>query len=164
MTLSGTPASEPGRVDREVGGVAERADPVRADALRLEALPPDVGRLRREVVEGQAFGFGASSSFTHGRKLAGIQVREGQQQVPHVALRVEDEAGDAREQRFLDQHDREPGLAGPGHADDDAMRREVARLDHERVRARLACLRVEAETELKIGHRPSLERGSLPSR
>ena len=47
-------------------------------------------------------------------------------------------AGMPGEQRLLEQVDREPGLAGARHADDDAVRRQVARADDEVLGARLA--------------------------
>ena len=47
-------------------------------------------------------------------------------------------AGMPGQQRLLEQDDREAGLAGAGHADDDAVRRQVARADDEVVGSRLA--------------------------
>ena len=59
------------------------------------------------------------------------------------------------------RHDREPRLAGAGHADDDAVRRQVARADDDPVGARLAGRGVEREPEVEgaaVGHsRRSLE-------
>ena len=42
------------------------------------------------------------------------EIRETQQQVPHIALRVDDDCGNPLEQRFLEEHHSEAGLAGTG--------------------------------------------------
>src|SRR5690606_2146331 len=88
------------------------------------------------------------------------QCGEVQQQVADVALGIEDERRDAGEERLLEQHDTESGLAGAGHADDDTVRREFVRLDLEPLAGRLA-LRVQPSTQMQSAH-PSLPR-SVPS-
>ena len=80
----------------------------------------------------------ASDAFTHGWKLAGGEIGEREREVAHVALRVDDQRRNARQQRLLEQDDGEAGLAGAGHADDDAVGRQVARADDEIVGAGLA--------------------------
>ena len=99
-----------------------------------EPLPPGRRRLRGELVDASCPAARASSSFTHGRKSAGARSGKVSSEVAHVALRVEDQRRDAREQRLLEQHDREPGLAGARHADDHAVRGEVARSRRRAVR------------------------------
>jgi hypothetical protein len=147
-----------GRVDGELGRVAQRLDPVGAAALSLEAFAPSRRRLRREVVEGEAVA--ARIVLVHpGAEARGVELGEGQQQVAHVALRVEHEAGNASEQRLFDQIDRKPGLPRAGHAEDDPVRGQVARLDDQPLAARLARLRIETEAEMEISHyAASLER------
>jgi hypothetical protein len=64
---------------------------------------------------------------------------------------------DAGEERLLDQDDREPGLAGAGHAQDHAVGRQVARPDDQPVSAGLARLQVEGEAEVEVRHGASLK-------
>ena len=85
----------------------------------------------------------ASDAFTQGWKLAGAEIREGEREVPHVALGVDDQRRNPGEQGLLEQDDGQARLARPGHADDHAVGREVTRADHEIVRAGLAGRRVE---------------------
>ena len=57
-------------------------------------------------------------------------------------------AGIPREERLLEQHDAEPGLAGARHADDDGVRRQVGRVE-EKLAAAFAQL---AEMEPLLSH------------
>ena len=60
-----------------------------------------------------------------------------------------DEHRDPCEQRLLDEDDGEARLAGARHADDDAVRRQVARADDDPVGAGLARLRVDRVAEVE---------------
>jgi hypothetical protein len=87
-----------------------------------------------------------------GPELLRAHARKREQEVAHVSLGIEDQRRDAGEERFLQQDDREPGLARSGHADDHAVRRQVGRLDRQRVRAGLARLWIETESQPQVGH------------
>ena len=145
-----------GGVDRHVGRVAERLEPLRPEAARLEALAPDRRLLRRVLVDRDAGGVrvGVADPRPEAR---GLKVGEHEREVRHVALRVEDEHGDSGEQRLLDQHDGEAGLPGSGHPDHDTVRREIARADDDPVCASLAGRRVDRVAEVEraaVGHVP----------
>ena len=93
-----------GGVDGELGRFAKRPDPVGADALSLEAFAPGRRRLGREFVEREALA--ARVVLVHpGAEAGRVELREGQQQVAHVALRVEHEAWNPRQQDLFDQID-----------------------------------------------------------
>ena len=59
------------------------------------------------------------------------EVGELKQEVRQVALGVDDDGGDAVDGRLLEQRDAQAGLARAGHADDDAVGREVAGVVHD---------------------------------
>ncbi len=65
------------------------------------------------------------------RELAGIEVGKLQKQVGQVALGVDDDARDAVDGRLFEQADAQAGLARAGHADDDAVRRQIAGVVHD---------------------------------
>ena len=146
-----------GRVDRDVRRVLQGLQALGADAVRREPLAPDrrlLLRVRRRAERPAAC---ASASLTQGRKLAGGEVGEDERQVRHVALRIEDERRDPRQEGLLEQDDGEAGLAGAGHAHDDAVRRQVARADDDLVGARLPGRRVDLVADVEgapVGHRP----------
>jgi hypothetical protein len=137
----------PGRVDRHLGRVAQRLDPPGIDALGLEPLAPVARRLGGEVVDRDARGAGVLLMDPR-PEIRGRESGEREQQVPHVALGVEDERRNAGEQCLLEQHDAQSGLARSRHADNHAVGREVGGVDRERLAL--------GETELEVSHRPSL--------
>ena len=67
----------------------------------------------------------ASSSLTHGAKSSGRSSRKGQAEVGQIALRVDEEHGDAVEQRLLDEREAEAGLAAARHPDAHGMGDEI---------------------------------------
>ena len=107
------------RVDGERGGVLERLDPGAVDAPRGQALLPGARHL------------GGVTALHPGGEPVGRERREGEEQVPEVALGVEDQGGDAVEERLLDEIDAEAGLTRSGHADDHAVGGEVGRLEED---------------------------------
>ncbi len=60
-----------------------------------------------------------------------VEVGELQQQVRQVALGVDEDAGDVIDDRLFENADGQAGLARAGHADDDAVRRQVAGIVHD---------------------------------
>ena len=73
----------------------------------------------------------AALASIHGSNCRRVQRVEEQQQVREVALRVDRDHRDALSQQLLEQHDREAGLARPGHADDQAVGQEIGRVELE---------------------------------
>src|SRR5262249_3195064 len=62
------------------------------------------------------------------------QFGELEKQVREVAFDVDDDARDAVDGGFFEQGEAEAGLAGAGHADDDAVGQQVAGVIHHRRR------------------------------
>src|SRR3546814_12686311 len=85
----------------DAGG--QGAHPCRGDPRLLEPLAPEGCLLRRELRDALA---GVSRvALVHPRlKIRGCEVREVQQQVRHVPLRVEDEGGDRKSTRLNSSH------------------------------------------------------------
>ncbi len=146
------------RVDRHVARVPERLQPLRADAVRREPLPPgrrlllgvlvdrDTGRLRLCLADPRA-------------EACGLEVGEDEREVRHVALRVEHERRDAGQARLLEQDDRQARLARPGHAGHDPVRRQVARPDDDLVASCLAGGRIDRVADVEraaVGHRAAV--------
>ena len=166
ITFSGTPAVRAGRVDRHVGGVPQRADALGADALRGEALAPDrrrpARRARRRDALGARVGLarptaGSSPARGRGRRAA---------RLPMSPFGSRTSAGMPASNASSSSTIAEPRLAGAGHADDDAVRRQVARTDHDRSGAGLAGLRSIADPEVQRPPAASLarsRRGRRPS-
>ena len=147
-----------GRVDRDVAGVLQRLQALRADPVRREALAPDRRLLRRVLVDGDAGGLRVRLAHP-GPEARRLEVREDEREVRHVALRVEHERRDPREARLLEQDDREAGLARARHAGHDPVGRQVARADHDLVGAGLAGCRVDRVADVErapVRHRPGV--------
>jgi hypothetical protein len=135
-------------------------DPFGLDPGRLEPLLP-VGRgLLRVLLDRNARR--RRVGLVHPRlEVRGGQVREPQREVAHVALRIEDEHGNPGKQRLLEEHDREAGLARPGHPDDHAVRRQIARVERQLLAGHPRARRIEGRSEEErplAGHGPSLIR------
>ena len=114
---------------------------------------------RRLFVEGAALFVGVGFEDV-GAEALGLLIGEGQEQVPHIALRIDDQRGDTLQETFLEQHDAEAGLARPGHADDDAVGREVRGVVHDQVVGALVIGWVDLVAEKQaslgdVGHRDS---------
>ncbi len=105
------------RVDPHGDGGAQGGDLLRAQVPLGQAVTPlggDLGGIR-------------SLRDPRGEVLGG-EPGEGEQQVGQVALGVDGEHRDAGGERLLDQCHGQPGLAGSGHPDDDAVGAQVARV------------------------------------
>ncbi len=113
------------RVDREAHTVVDGLEALGPDAPAGQALPPGRGLLLGELVRGDA-GLLGVALVDPGAEVGGRQLGEQQEQVGQIALGVDEQAGHARREALLDQHDAETGLARTGHAHDHAVRGEVA--------------------------------------
>ena len=163
----------PGRrargVDRERGLLAQLGDALGADPPPGQALPPGGGLGRPGPrVSGRLPG----RRLDPGLEVLGRQVREREQQVPEVALGVDDQGRDVGQQGLLEQHDAEAGLARARHADDDAVGGERSGIERDvgagaRVRAGIDLLSEEEATGdgrhgRSVATRSSRHPGSLP--
>jgi hypothetical protein len=83
----------PRRVDRELGGVAELRDPAQSDVPFGEPLRPLLGHL------------GGVGVLDPRGKVVGLELGEREQQVPEVALGIDDQSRYPRQQCLLDEHD-----------------------------------------------------------
>src|SRR5262249_36942833 len=87
------------------------------------------------------------------RELLGGELREREEEVSEVALRIDDDRGNAVDRRLLEERDRQTGLAAAGHADDDGVRRQVFCVVEERTIAFSA--EIEGAELLEVReHRP----------
>ena len=126
------------RVDRELGRCrAARRCRSRRDAPGGQALGPCL-RLRGGEVGDRLAGLGGVAFVDPWLEVGRRQIGKGQAQVGEVALRVDQQCRHPGAERLFDQDDAEPGLARPGHPDDDAVRCEVAGGDR---RGRRRCVR-----------------------
>ena len=138
-----------GRVERHVGGVAQRLDPLGADTGSLQAAPPELCGLLRVLVGGLTC-LAGGRFVDPGPEARGREVGEGEGEVAHVTLRVEDQGRDPLRERLFEQHDPESGLAGAGHPDDHGVRGQVVRIEDQ-----LAAVEELAELE-PVRHGASL--------
>ena len=124
MMLSGTPAPLPGV--KTVNPAPSRSAPMSVP-LRSQEARPFFQRSAVSVARSSADlpSRLASPMSTQGCEVGRGQVGEGQQQVGHVPLGIQDQGGDAGAQRLFQVDDAETGLAGPGHPDDHPMGGEV---------------------------------------
>ncbi len=99
---------------------------VGADSGGREAFAPRGGGVGGQLLDGDVLAAGVGG-VDPGREVRGAKIGEGQCEVAHVSLGIDDQGGDAREQRFLEEDDAEAGLARAGHADDDAVGGEMVR-------------------------------------
>ena len=118
----------PGRVDREVRRPAQRRDLLGPVAPAGQAVAPGRGLLLGELVGRHAgrLGLGLVDPRPERRRR---EVRERQAQVGQITLRVDQQGRQPGRQHLLDEHHAEARLAGAGHADDDAVGREVLGLE-----------------------------------
>jgi len=129
--ISGTPAERravhhPPRLQRDLGGGLQALDaravltPSRDPFFPAPSFFRRVGALRDPR-----------------REVLGREPRKCEQHVPEVALRIDDDRWNAVDRGLFEERDREPGLAAPGHADDDGVGRQVARVVEKRPAGRL---------------------------
>ncbi len=154
----------PRRVDRHVGGVPERLQAVGADTGSRQPFTPARRRASGVLLDRDPLGVGLGCAHPR-REARRLEVGEREREVAHVALRVDREHRDSREQGLLEQHDAEAGLAGAGHADDDSVGREIGGPHRQALVFGLISLGPDdvAEPErAAIGHRHESNRGASP--
>ncbi len=95
-----------------------------------QSLPPAVRELLSVGVHGQILHAGVVGVEPVGKTLR-RQVGELQQQIREVALGVDHHCRHAVDGGLFEQRDRQAGLARAGHADDDAVRGQVAGVVHD---------------------------------
>ena len=124
------PGPGAGGVDRHVRAVAELPHSLRGDPGGGEAVLPRIGGVCRQLIRGHSSTL--SLGLVHPRsEVGGGEIREVEQQVPHVPLRVEDEAGNPAEKCLLQDRDSEAGLARPGHPYNGSVGGEVGAVEDE---------------------------------
>ena len=74
---------------------------------------------------GDSFWRLASAGSIHGSKSAAASSGKVRRRLRNAALWIEDQRRDSPQQRLLENDDAQPGLARPGHADDDAVGGQV---------------------------------------
>ena len=130
------PRRAAGRVDGDVGGVAQPPDPRAVLSPRRQPLPPELGLLRGVCLDREPLPTRVVLVDPRGEVLR-AELREGEAEVREVALRVDEEHGDAVEQRLLDEREAEARLAAARHPDADRVGDEVLRVVEEEARAGL---------------------------
>jgi hypothetical protein len=135
------------RIDRDLRGGAQSRDALAVLAPLGEAVAPGLGRHRGELV--RTLALARRLAFVHPRaEVLGAKVREREQQVADVALRVDRDRGHAVDRGLLEQRQAQARLAAAGHADADRVRGEVARVV-EQVGAELLRTGIELATEVE---------------
>ena len=123
----GKPGIAAGRVDRELGRVAQPLDARAVLAPVGKALRPQL-RLRLGVLVGSDARLGGVVLVDPGAKVGGRERRERQHQIREVALGVDHDRGHAVERGLLDHAHAEAGLARTGHAHAHGVRGQVLRV------------------------------------
>ena len=118
-------------VDGHLGAVTELGHPLGTDTGSGEALLPGRGSGGRELVRGHSLPV-RLGLIDPGQEVRRVELGEIEEEVPHVALGIDDQARDAIEQRLLEDRDSEPRLARPGHTDDHTMSCEIGAVIGER--------------------------------
>ena len=150
-----------GRVDGEVGRVAQALDARAVLAPVGEALAPQLG-LRLRVVVGRGARLGGVVLVDPRPEVLRAQGREREQQVGEVALGVDHDRGDAVDRGLLDDADAQAGLAGAGHADADGVRGQVLRVVEDIAVAQRLALDVVRLAEVEAPKSLDLVHGASP--
>ena len=137
-----------GRVDGELGGVAEALDPGAVLPRLRKPLPPGLRLLRGKRV-GRHPGAPRLVLVDPGPEILRGEPGERQEQVAQVALRIDGDDRHAVDGRFLDQAQAESGLAAARHADAEGMGHQVARVVQDRLVERLSRLDVVFTAEVE---------------
>jgi hypothetical protein len=137
----------PRRVDRGLVRLLHGGDVVPGQAPLREPLRPrgrGVCGRRLHVLSVAPRRFGVDPRLEGG----GVELLEEEQEVPEVALGIDGEHRDFLPERFLEEGDGEPGLAGARHPDNEAVREEIRGVEEHAV-SELSRLRVELLAEIE---------------
>ena len=147
----------PSRACRSSTSAASRSARIRSAPMPCDSSPAFQSAAVLAASSSTRHARGAGVVLAHPRAEVGRrELGEREQQVAHVALRVEDQRRHACEQRLLQQHDPEARLAGARHADDDAVGGQVLGFDGKRL-----ARRSHDGSEEEVGH--AGESSSSPS-
>ena len=91
----------------------------------------------------------ASSSLTQGAKSSGARSGNVSSEIREVALRIDDDDGNAVDGGLLDDRDAEAGLAAAGHADAERVGDEILRVVQHQIGSRLLAVGVEPSAEVE---------------
>ncbi len=148
-----------GRVDREVGLLAQRTDVGAAETPAGEPLGPQ-RRLARGELVGRLTGVAGLRLVDPRPEVGGSEGGKRETEVGEVALRIDRQHRESGPQRLLDEDHPEAGLARPGHADDDPVggqrigrHRDVAGCVGRRA---LVGRRVDRAAEEQVCHGPTV--------
>ena len=141
----------PRRIDGELAGVAQGRDLIGSVAPPGEPVCPRLGLRCGEVV-GRLAGRLGLALVDPRAKGSGVEGREREAQVRQVTLGVDEQGGDPGPEHLLDEDDAQAGLAGSGHPDDHAMRRQVGRFEPEFGVRALVFGGVDQPTEVEVSH------------
>ncbi len=132
-----------GGVDGEFGRIFQLLQSLWADPPLLQTPGPGTGYLLGILIGAQPFAPGIIQ-IDPGAKLCGGQFGEGQKQIGHIALGVNDNGRDALQGCFLQKVNAQPRLAAAGHAHTDGVGGQVPALVEHRLGEHLTLLRVVA--------------------
>ena len=128
------PRGAAGRVDGDVGRVAEPPDSRAVLAPRREPLSPELRLLRGVRVHREPLPARVVLVDPRGEVFR-AELREGEAEIREVALRVDEEHGDAVEQGLLDEGEAEARLAAPRHPDAHRVGDEILRVVEQEARS-----------------------------
>ena len=141
------PRVAPRRVDGDLALLAQGRNAFRSLTPLREAVLPFFRLGGREIGQRDA-GLAGILLIDPRQKVVARHVRESEQEVSQVALRVDHQRGDAVHGGFLEQGKTQTRLAAPGHANAHAMGGQVARIVKQRRLAGLA-VRVDLAAEVE---------------
>ena len=139
------------RVGHEVCCSAQCCNALRADPARLEAFFQTTAVFAAKS-SSERPSLRASSSFTHGRKLAADSSGNASMRLPMSPFGSSTRQGTPASSASSSRTTARPVFPGARHADDGSVRGQVAGLEREPVGRRLTGLRVEDETEVRVRH------------
>ncbi len=135
-------------VHGELGALPHAPDALAVLVPVGQPLAPLVGGAPGQFVHAQPLLLGRGR-VDPGAEIGRGQVREGEQQVAHVALGVDDDGRQPVNGRLLEQRDAQAGLAAAGHADDGRVRGQLLALDEQRPAGCLAGVRVDFPAQVE---------------
>ena len=138
-------------VDREAHAVVEGLEALGPDGPAGQTLPPGRGLLLGEQVGRETRLLGVAL-VDPGAEVGRRQLGEQQEQVGQITLGIDEQAGHARREALLDQHDAEARLARTRHPHDHAVGGEVAAREGDGGVGALVGGRVDHRAEGQVSH------------